>query len=348
MPGLRLNNISKSFKDRKVIDRVSLEIAEGELLVVLGPSGCGKSTLLRLITGLEEVDDGEIWIGERRVDSLPPQKRNVALVFQNYALYPHMTVAQNLAFPLKVARSPRAEIKERVEKTAAMIGLGDRLEARPAELSGGQRQRVALGRAIIRKPDMFLLDEPLSNLDADLRARMRRDIVALQKELGVTTVYVTHDQVEAMTMADRIAVINEGRLCQVGTVNEIYDYPQSTFVAGFLGAPRINLVEADIYQSYIQPFNIPLESLPYKFESNSLLIGLRPELILINSGGPFAAIVETVEFLGSRSIVTLKYGELYLTALADGISFGRGEPVRFEISTPRLLFFDKTTGQRYK
>ena len=221
MAGLTLKNISKSFGALKVLDDISLELADGELLVLLGPSGCGKSTLLRLIAGLESSDEGEIYLNDKRIDHLLPKKREVAMVFQNYALYPHMTVFKNLAFPLKVSGVSREEISERVEKVAAMLGLGEKLGDKPGQLSGGQRQRVALGRAIIRKPSIFLLDEPLSNLDADLRARMRLEIVKLQKEIKTTAIHVTHDQAEALTMADRIALLNEGKLLQVGTPEEL-------------------------------------------------------------------------------------------------------------------------------
>ena len=225
MPPLSLRNIGKSFDGKPVLRDVSLDLTEGELFVLLGPSGCGKSTALRLIAGLEELDRGEIVLGDRRIDTLPPRERHVAMVFQNYALYPHMTVAKNLAFPLAVAGVPSDERRRRVQATVDMLGLGDRLNDRPAQLSGGQRQRVALGRAIIRQPELFLLDEPLSNLDADLRARMRLEIVKLQKQLCTTTVYVTHDQTEALTMADRVAVLNQGVLEQVGTPEELYREP---------------------------------------------------------------------------------------------------------------------------
>ncbi|MCP4706821.1 MAG: ABC transporter ATP-binding protein, partial [candidate division Zixibacteria bacterium] len=241
MPRLNIKALDKNFSDTKVLDNINIETLDGELVVILGPSGCGKSTLLRLIAGLEDPDEGEIWIGKNRVDNLPPRKRNVALVFQNYALYPHMTVKQNLAFPLKVDKVNKKEIHERVVATATMIGLSDRLDSRPAELSGGQRQRVALGRAIIRKPDLYLLDEPLSNLDAALRNKMRRELVEIQRTLGTTTVYVTHDQTEALTMADRLVVIEKGKIRQIGTVEEIYNKPADIFVASFVGTPKINI-----------------------------------------------------------------------------------------------------------
>jgi multiple sugar transport system ATP-binding protein len=246
MAGLSVKEISKSFDGTRVLDRVSLELSEGELLVLLGPSGCGKSTLLRIIAGIEEADSGEIHLGGKRVDQLRPKDRNVALVFQNYSLYPHMSVEKNLGFPLSVAKTPKAEIAARVKEIAAMLGLSDRLSDRPAQLSGGQRQRVALGRAIIRKPSIFLLDEPLSNLDADLRVRMRQEIVKLQRQVGVAMVHVTHDQTEALTMADRVALLHKGRIEQIGTPEELYRAPATLNVAQFVGQPKINAIVSQV------------------------------------------------------------------------------------------------------
>jgi ABC-type sugar transport system ATPase subunit len=339
MPVLKISAISKSFGEKKILDSLNFETSDGELVVVLGPSGCGKSTLLRLISGLDDPDSGEIFIGERRVDLLPPQKRNVALVFQNYALYPHMTVAQNLAFPLKVAKFDRREIKKRVAQTAELIGLGDRLKARPAELSGGQRQRVALGRAIIRKPDLFLLDEPLSNLDADLRARMRRDIVELQKRLGTTTVYVTHDQVEALTMADRLIVLEGGRIRQMGTPEEVYNRPVDTFVASFLGTPKINLIEGTISDNKIQPFDLPVSLLPQGFKTDKFIIGIRPEDIVIAPEGRYSGIVKNVEYLGDRAVLSIQFDKLVLTVSAGPNQIGADSPARFSIASEKVLFF---------
>ncbi len=341
MPVLKISAISKSFGEKKILDSLNFETSDGELVVVLGPSGCGKSTLLRLISGLDDPDSGEIFIGERRVDLLPPQKRNVALVFQNYALYPHMTVAQNLAFPLKVAKFDRREINERVAQTAELIGLGDRLKARPAELSGGQRQRVALGRAIIRKPDLFLLDEPLSNLDADLRARMRRDIVELQKRLGTTTVYVTHDQVEALTMADRLIVLEGGRIRQMGTPEEVYNRPVDTFVASFLGTPKINLIEGTISDNKIQPFDLPVSLLPPGFKADKFISGIRPEDIVIAPEGQYSGIVKNVEYLGDRAVLSIQFDNLILTASAGPNQIGADSPVRFSIASGKVLFFQE-------
>jgi ABC-type sugar transport system ATPase subunit len=342
MAGLRLTNISKSFGTRKILDDVSLELAEGELLVILGPSGCGKSTLLRLISGLEELDAGEIFIGDRQVDKLRPRDRNVALVFQNYSLYPHMTVAKNLAFPLTVAKVGKAETTERVAKVAAMLGLEDRLQAKPSQLSGGQRQRVALGRAIIREPSLFLLDEPLSNLDADLRARMRLEIVTLQKQLKKAMIHVTHDQTEALTMADRIALLDQGKLIQLGTPEELYRRPATTFVASFIGQPKINLVEAEIVDGYTRPFNLRVGDL----RSGNVTIGIRPEAIEVWADEMYAGTVESAEYLGDQYFARIRYGNLLLTASKIASEPQVGRNATFSLKREDLLFFDAVTGKR--
>src|SRR5438093_22677 len=250
MSRIVLDRISKLFGDDVVaVDDVSLEIADGEFMVLVGPSGCGKSTILRLIAGLEDVTAGEIMIGERQVTDLEPKARDIAMVFQSYALYPHMTVEQNLAFGLKLRKLPKQEINERVRRVAKILKIEEFLKRKPRALSGGQRQRVAMGRAIVREPQAFLMDEPLSNLDAKLRVTLRAEIHQLQRSLGVTTIYVTHDQVEAMTMGDRVAVMQTGHLQQVDTPQVLYDNPVNEFVAGFIGSPSINLVEAELAQS---------------------------------------------------------------------------------------------------
>src|ERR687887_822111 len=230
----------------EAVKQLSLDIGEGELLVLVGPSGCGKTTALRMIAGLEEISSGELYIGGRRMNDVPERDRDIAMVFQSYALYPHMTVAQNIGFALKIARRPRKEIRERVRETARLLAIDHLLDRRPKQLSGGQRQRVAMGRAIVRQPQAFLMDEPLSNLDANLRVQMRGEIESLQKRLGVTTVYVTHDQVEAMTMGDRVAVLLDGELQQVDTPTDVYDRPANLFVAGFIGSPPMNLARATV------------------------------------------------------------------------------------------------------
>jgi multiple sugar transport system ATP-binding protein len=247
MAEIRLDKLGKRFPNGFVaVKDLSLEIAEAELLVLVGPSGCGKTTALRMIAGLEDISSGDLYIGGQRVNDVLERDRDIAMVFQNYALYPHMTVAQNIAFSLKLQRRPKQEIRQRVQDTAMLLGLEELLDRRPKQLSGGQRQRVAMGRAIIRQPQVFLMDEPLSNLDAQLRVHMRGEIEALQKRLGVTTVYVTHDQVEAMTMGDRVAVLRSGELQQVDTPSNVYDRPANLFVAGFIGSPPMNLARGAI------------------------------------------------------------------------------------------------------
>ena len=252
MATISLRNLTKRWGSVVAVDNQSLEIADTEFLVLLGPSGCGKTTTMRMIAGLEEPTEGEVWIGDRMVNDALPKDRDVAMVFQNYGLYPHMTVFGNIAYPLKVRRTPGAEIRERVGAAAEKVQLGDLLERKPRELSGGQRQRVALARAIVRRPQVFLMDEPLSNLDAKLRVTMRAELKHLSHELQITTVYVTHDQIEAMTLADRVAIMNEGRIQQLGPPDEIYNQPRNLFVAGFIGSPAMNLLEGEIAEDRLR------------------------------------------------------------------------------------------------
>jgi ABC-type sugar transport system ATPase subunit len=345
MPELKLISINKSFGGIKILANVTIDTTDGELLVILGPSGCGKSTILRMVAGLEYPDKGEIYIGEKRIDNLPAQKRNCALVFQNYALYPHMTVAKNLGFPLTVSKIPKAEIKKRVLGTAELIGLADRLKAYPSELSGGQRQRVALGRAIIRKPDIFLLDEPLSNLDADLRARMRKEIVKLVKKLGVTTVHVTHDQTEALTMADRIAILDSGVIRQIGTVDEIYNSPADIFTASFVGSPRMNIIKGWASNSLIKPVNLSTMIIAPEYSLREFVIGIRPEDITIDNRGSFSGIVEATEYLGDHCLVTVRYLEESITINTDIDQYAVGDELRFDINSERVQIFDKESGR---
>ncbi len=332
---LDLQHITKSFDNTPVLRDVSLSIPDGELLVLLGPSGCGKSTLLRLIAGLEALDEGEIHLAGRRVDQLRPKDRNISLVFQNYSLYPHMSVAENLAFPLKIIGVKKHERKEQVRQVARLIGLEERLDARPAELSGGQRQRVALGRAIIREPVIFLLDEPLSNLDADLRLRMRREIVALQKKLGTAMVYVTHDQAEALTMADRIALLDEGILQQVGTPDDIYRKPVNRFVAEFVGSPRINMLPVQNEDGSRTFTDLPL---PSDYLKERFTLGVRPEAIRLGNG-PYRAPVTTSEYLGNQINLTLSYRDILITAITDK-TVEAGEQVVFDIDMAGGMLFD--------
>jgi multiple sugar transport system ATP-binding protein len=318
--GIRLSGVSKRFGDVVVIDDLSLDIEAGEFVVFLGPSGCGKSTLLRMLAGLEAVDSGQLFVGGRRVDQLPPGARNIAMVFQQYALYPHMTVRENLSFGLRNARVPRDAIEQRIGKAAQRLEISALLERRPGQLSGGQRQRVAIARAIVKEPALFLFDEPLSSLDAALRARTRIELAQLHQQLGATMIFVTHDQVEAMTLADRIVVINEGRIEQVGTPMQIYRQPASCFVASFVGTPRINLVpvrvaDAGGHALARLPDGATLRTgVPFAGLSDeaSMTLGLRAEALQIVAAGTGTAqgTVRVVERLGDRTLVHV--------ALADG------------------------------
>ncbi len=281
MAEIELDHITKVFSsDVVALDDVSLRIRDGEFIALVGPSGCGKSTLLRALAGLEEVTSGSISIGGREVTDLAPRHRDVAMVFQSYALYPHMTVRENLGYGLKVRRTPKPETRRRVEEVAAMLGLGDLLDRRPAQLSGGQRQRVAMGRAIVREPKAFLMDEPLSNLDAKLRVGMRASLAQLHQQLGTTTVYVTHDQVEAMTLGQRVAVMRDGRILQVDTPQRLYEQPRDLFVAGFIGSPAMNLVQATLDGAHVTfgQFRVPLAAgRRPATSSRSVVLGIRPE-----------------------------------------------------------------------
>ena len=292
------------------VKELDLEIGDGEFLVLVGPSGCGKSTSLRMLAGLEEVNRGNIRIGERDVTHLPPKDRDIAMVFQNYALYPHMNVADNMGFALKIAGVPKDERAKRVREAAKLLDLEQYLERKPKALSGGQRQRVAMGRAIVREPQVFLMDEPLSNLDAKLRVQTRTQIASLQRRLGITTVYVTHDQVEAMTMGDRVAVLKDGLLQQVGTPREMYDHPNNVFVAGFIGSPAMNIANVDLVEggARLGSMTIPLSreavTAASRTGSTKVTLGFRPEdLQVVGQGEGFPVSVNVVEELGSDAFV---------------------------------------------
>ena len=314
MAAVSLRNIVKRYGDHDpVIRGIDLDIADGEFTVFVGPSGCGKSTLLRMIAGLEEISGGELHIGGRLANQVPPAQRGLAIVFQSYALYPHMSVYENMAFGLKLAGTPAADVRAAVERTAATLQIGHLLERKPKELSGGQRQRVAIGRAIVRKPQLFLFDEPLSNLDAGLRVQMRLEIGRLQKELGTTTIYVTHDQVEAMTLGQRIVVFNGGQIEQAGTPQELYNAPANLFVAGFLGSPRMNFIPAEVvalgaqHVALLLPGGAIVEvaALPGDAaRGQRLTLGVRAEHLQLREEAYNAAAVEIshVEYLGDQSI----------------------------------------------
>ena len=326
----------------------SFKIEDGEFVVLVGPSGCGKSTLLRMIAGLEEVSEGAISIGNRVVNDVDPADRNIAMVFQNYALYPHMTVAKNMGYGLKNRGLPKAEIEEKVRDAAKMLNLSDYIDRRPSQLSGGQRQRVAMGRAIVRNPELFLFDEPLSNLDAKLRNQMRIEIRSLQRRLGVTAVYVTHDQIEAMTMADRIIVLNGGIIEQIGTPSEIYNQPASTFVAGFMGAPPMNLIDAEKSGNGSLTLgdgsSVELAGPPNG--SQSFLLGVRPEDVELDTDGPIAMSVAIVEELGAHHLMHGKIGEQdFSVSVPKHVHADVGE-VRLSLKPQSIHFFAKDTGAR--
>ena len=314
MATLELEGITKEYAGQAALADVSLTVRDGELLVLLGPSGCGKSTLLRIVAGLCDATRGAVRVDGRDVTALGPAERDVALVFQNYALYPHMSVAKNLAFPLRMARVPKAEIDARVRATAETLGLAELLGRKPAQLSGGQMQRVALGRAIIRNPRLFLFDEPLSNLDAKLRDEMRAEIRALHERLGITTLYVTHDQAEAMTMGSRICVLRAGRIEQIGAPLEVFERPDTSFVAAFVGSPPMNLLRGVVAGGRFTCGGLSLEDAP--LESGSCVLGIRPHEV--REGGDVDLGVVSVEALGSRTLVACELGEEVLRVSFEG------------------------------
>jgi multiple sugar transport system ATP-binding protein len=292
--------------DKPSVDKLNIDIEDGEFLVLVGPSGCGKSTSLRMLAGLEEVNQGHIFIGDRDVTDLPPKDRDIAMVFQNYALYPHMTVADNMGFALKMQNVPKAERRKRVEEAAKILDLTEYLDRKPKALSGGQRQRVAMGRAIVRSPQVFLMDEPLSNLDAKLRVQTRTQIASLQRRLGVTTVYVTHDQVEAMTMGDRIALLKDGLLQQCATPREMYDRPGNLFVAGFIGSPAMNLVTAPVTEGGVKFGNHTLDVArgDVSDAGRQVIVGVRPEDVEVSTdGNGLELVVDVVEELGADAYI---------------------------------------------
>ena len=328
--GLRLRDIKKSYGRMDVIHGIDLDIRPGEFAAFVGPSGCGKTTLLRMIAGLEEISAGELSIGEQVVNDLPPSERGVAMVFQSYALYPHKTVYDNMAFGLKIAKMPKDEIDRRVRETAAILQLSDYLQRLPKALSGGQRQRVAIGRAIVRNPKVFLFDEPLSNLDAALRTKMRVELATLHRRLGATMVYVTHDQVEAMTLADKIVVLNKGRIEQVGAPLELYHRPATRFVAGFIGSPQMNFIEGD-----------------YARAQGAHCVGVRPEHLCLAADGPIEGTLRHAELLGNETFAYIDAGTLgELTARVDGsVALKPGETLRLGYRSEHLYRFD-TAGLR--
>ena len=350
MAGVSLNGLSKRYpgSESLAVDSVSLEVAHGEFMVLLGPSGCGKSTTLRMIAGLESISAGELAIDGRRVNHVPAKDRDIAMVFQSYALYPHMSVLDNLAFGLRRRGIERAEIERRVREVASTLGLGELLQRKPHALSGGQRQRVALGRAIVRDPKVFLFDEPLSNLDAALRVGMRGELIKLHHRLGATMIYVTHDQVEAMTMGDRICIMNGGKVAQIGAPLEVYRNPADTFVAAFLGSPPTNLIPARFNSDALQvgDARIPLR----KSAAESVIFGIRPEDIRIDGATPHAhGEVLAVEPLGAETILRLRLAGVASDVMVRGprtvaAKVGDRIPLAFDLAAAHL--FDPATQKR--
>ncbi len=362
MADVSLRNVVKKYDDVLAVASINLEIPNHEFVVLVGPSGCGKSTTLRMIAGLEEITDGEIEIGGAVVNDLPPKDRDIAMVFQNYALYPHMTVAENMSFGLKLRKFPKAEIKSRVDNAARILDITELLERRPKQLSGGQRQRVAMGRAIVRNPKVFLFDEPLSNLDAKLRVQMRTEIKRVHQKVQTTTVYVTHDQVEAMTLADRVVVMNAGKIEQIGTPNDLYHHPATRFVAGFIGSPAMNFVPATLESvgdglrvrlSDTLSFNVP-DSRAARYKPHvgrEVTFGLRPEHITETrghhngSGQEFNAVLDVVEPMGMETMVYFRINGTELCGRVEPTAAGSaGQQMALRANLDHMHLIDPATG----
>lgn len=356
MASITLRDVRKSYQAQEVLHGISLDIQDGEFVALVGPSGCGKSTLLRMLAGLEDITGGHIQLCDRLINEVPPQERNIAMVFQNYALYPHMSVAENLGFALRLHQTPPTVIAQRVQEIAGILGLESLLQRLPAQLSGGQRQRVAMGRAIIRQPQAFLFDEPLSNLDAQLRVQMRAEIKALHQRLGTTTVYVTHDQIEAMTMADRIVVLRDGRVEQVGTPLELYDRPANAFVAQFIGSPSMNLIHARVQEhrhSARTDDGLELDLPPTLALSSGqeVVLGIRPEHVQVHPEANHAATLYArtlvIEPTGTDTQVVAQLGPHRITSLArKRLAVRAGMPLHVHLPTQHLHVFDAQSGAR--
>ncbi len=360
MARVLLDNVTKSFGEVIAVNRLSLEVKDKEFMVLLGPSGCGKTTALRCIAGLESPQEGAIYIGERLVNDLDPKERDIAMVFQSYALYPHMTVFKNLSFPLENAKMPKVEVKNKVREVAELLKIEMLLDRKPKQLSGGQRQRVALGRAMVREPHVFLMDEPLSNLDAKLRIYMRAELKKLQRELGVTTIYVTHDQVEAMTMGDKIAILNEGVLQQTGTPDKIYSHPSNVFVAGFIGSPPTNFFDCNLVEG--APFILDAGEFQYplpdsvakateRCTSSMCILGVRPQDIFVHKDkkkrkGLIKGALDVIEPLGDIKILDLKVGDYLVKAVVSpDFESELGDELWMKFPPDKVHIFDKKTGK---
>jgi len=349
---IELRRLKKSYGSVPVIHGIDVEIRSGEFAVLVGPSGCGKSTLLRMLAGLEDITDGEIAIGGRVVNDVRPKDRDIAMVFQNYALYPHMTVAENMGFSLRLAKADKTKSRLKIEYAAEILGLSHLLERYPRQLSGGQRQRVAMGRAIVRDPAVFLFDEPLSNLDAKLRVKMRSEIKELHRQLNTTVVYVTHDQIEAMTMADRIIVLDGGCVSQIGTPLELYDEPANRFVATFIGSPSMNVLPATVRENGILDFDDG-QSIASDVDlrpGTEVDVGVRPEDVRIDNkagNGAIRATVNLVEPTGAESLISCQMGGLpFLAAVRDRCIAKFGDSIHFSFPTDKIHVFDRSNGQR--
>ncbi len=352
MASISLRNVEKTYghgaKANKVIHGVNAEITPGEFVVIVGPSGCGKSTLLRMVAGLEEISSGEIAIGDRVVNQVEPAERDIAMVFQNYALYPHMSVYDNMAYGLKIAKRSKADIEARVQKAAKILELGHLLDRKPRELSGGQRQRVAMGRAIVRQPKVYLFDEPLSNLDAKLRAQTRLEIQKLHRELGVTSLFVTHDQVEAMTLAQRMIVMNAGVVEQMGTPEAVYMRPATLFVASFIGSPPMNLLRGRVEGLVFLEGQHRLALLAPSPKQGDVVLGIRPEHLQVSPQGAWALEVEMLEMLGAERLVYGRVGSQLVTIRIEGTLTPPkiGDTVTLHADPKHCHWFDATTGRR--
>ncbi|KRA99798.1 hypothetical protein ASD83_04675 [Devosia sp. Root685] len=350
MASVELKNVSKSYGSLEVIDTLNLSIADGSFTVFVGPSGCGKSTLLRMVAGLEPISKGDVIIDGRRVNDADPIQRGIAMVFQNYALYPHMTVEQNIGFSLRMAKLDKPAIAQRVAAAAATLQIEPLLKRRPAQLSGGQRQRVAIGRAIVRNPEVFLFDEPLSNLDAELRVSMRVEIAKLHNTLKSTMIYVTHDQTEAMTLADQIVVMRAGKIEQVGTPDGLYEDPQNLFVAGFIGSPRMNFLRASPSNGSVQLEAGPTLAISGAPSTQDMVVGIRPEHFVFGGDGPQLTITaDVIENLGGTRYLygTTKSGEALIVEAREQTGITSGDQVSVGLRTERALFFE-SSGQRLK
>ena len=352
MASVELRQVRKSFGSTPVVQGVDVSIADGEFVVLVGPSGCGKSTLLRMIAGLEEITSGEIRIGDRVVNDVPPKQRDIAMVFQNYALYPHMKVSDNMGFSMKLAGRSQEAIRERVDNAAKILGLTDYLDRYPRQLSGGQRQRVAMGRAIVRDPQVFLFDEPLSNLDAKLRVQMRTEIKELHQRLKTTSVYVTHDQIEAMTMADKIVVMNSGRVEQIGSPLDLYDQPANLFVAGFIGSPAMNFLPGKLVTKWggrgvqIAPDCVLPAPANGEADGSDVVIGVRPEHLDIGASGVTAQVI-VVEPTGADTQVYCRIAGQSVTAVSrERYTFRPGDTIDLNLAEGKSYLFNPTSGAR--